>query len=374
MTPTLCVVHDAIGTSSAIAKIAMTTVQQALRAGWKVSVVAKYLDESLQDQVEWLKLFVPPKVFLVKWLVARAAISRALGDRKFDVLHCYQPQICSLSDVMHLQFLTRVAYERNSFDLRPGLRPAMIRAQEHGVLHAEDYFFRRWNPRTRMLFCSELMRREFSRLYGPPSRQDILVNPVPPARFPDAETRKAARKKYLGTDHEGIVLGFMGGLQERKGYRPLLDAVAKEPDIFLLMGGQFSEGFTDPRLAGRMKSVGHVSDIASFYAACDVFTVPSYFDPCPLVCFEAAAGGCGVIATEGVGNVHTLMEYGAGTMWNPAQPIGPIVRDLAARREECNRGARRMSEELSEQQYGIKLLGIYDQILSEKSRLIRKAS
>ena len=58
--PTLCMVFEAIGNMSAIAKIAMADVQIALDAGYRVTVVAKFLDESLRDRVEWLKLTVPP--------------------------------------------------------------------------------------------------------------------------------------------------------------------------------------------------------------------------------------------------------------------------------------------------------------------------
>jgi glycosyltransferase involved in cell wall biosynthesis len=382
--PTLCVVYDAIGKQNAIAKIAMSTIQHALDAGWKVSAVAKLLDESLQDKVEWLKLYVPPRLFILKWLVARKTITHAIGQRTFDVLHVYQPQVAALADVMHLQFLTRVAYERNSFDERPGIRPAIIRAQEHGVLHAEDYYFRRWNPNTHMLFSSELMRREFTRLYGEPARQEILVNAVPPVKYPSEVERVEARKKFLGADFDNdaeatgspkkIVVGYLGGLLERKGYRPLLDAMSREKDLFLLMGGQYSDGYVHPGMEGRMKAVGHVHDIASFYAACDVFVVPSLFDPCPLVVFEAAARGCPVIATEGVGNVHNLVEFGAGALWDPQTPIGPIVKDLAARRADCNAGALRMSDDLCEAQFGHRLLNVYEKVLREKRDLARRAS
>ena len=97
--PTLCVIFEAIGPYSAIAKVAYKDIGFALDAGWKVTVVAKRLHESLQNRVEWLKLYVPPRLFLLQWATARLFIRAALGDRRFDVVHAHQPQAASLAGV-----------------------------------------------------------------------------------------------------------------------------------------------------------------------------------------------------------------------------------------------------------------------------------
>lgn len=366
--PHLCMIHEAIGSQNAIAKVSAWGVRQALAAGWRVTVVAKFLDESLRGEVEWLRLTVPPRGFFVQWTTARRFITSALGGRTFDVVHAHQPQVASLSDVFQCHFLTRVAFERNCLETRPGLRPALVRVQERGVLHAEDYYYRRWNPRTRMLFCSELIGREFARLYGALPRSEVLMNSCPPPSIPDAARRQAARAALLsGAELSGKrVVGFLGGLQERKGVRRILDAVAAEPDLFLLLGGSFCEGFADPRLAGRMRAVGLVKDTAQFYHACDAVAVPSHFDPCPLVVFEAVANGAPVIATEGVGNLHRLVSSGAGLAWEPGSPLSPLVRRASLEADGFHAGARRLADELSESRQGGRLLRIYEEVRAEK--------
>src|SRR5438105_2918291 len=117
---TYCMIFEAIDQSSAIAKIALAEVKLALDAGYQVSVVAKRLDESLHGKVEWLKLTVPPRGFIVKWLTARTFMKKALGGRKFDIVHAHQPQAASLSDVFQCHFLTRVAHERNCIETAAG--------------------------------------------------------------------------------------------------------------------------------------------------------------------------------------------------------------------------------------------------------------
>jgi len=360
--PTLCIIHEGVGNQSAIAKVAFWGARHALRAGWKVSVVANVLDRSLQGDVEWLRLFVPPRIFLLKWLTARHFIQAALGGRAFDVVHAHQPQASSLSDVFTCHFLTRAAHERNCLESRSGWRPALVRAQQRAVLHAEDYFYRRWNQRTRMLFCSELLREEFQRLYPMPERCEVMENACPPMCVPSEPERQAARRRLLGRDWDGgPVLGYLGGLHERKGYRQLLRALEGQRDILLAMGGEFTRGFHAPGLEGHHQTLGWVSDLPTFFAACDVFIVPSAFDPCPLAVFEAAAHGVPVIATSGVGNLPTLLRYTAGAVWEMDTPLAPIVRALAQQRDLFRTGARRMAAELSEESQATRLLHIYDE-------------
>src|SRR3954452_10644286 len=106
--PTLCMIFEAISNDSAIAKVAMSDVNIALDAGYKVTCVSKILHESLRPKVEWLKLKVPPRGFALQWLTARRFIKQAIGNRTFDVVHAHQPQAASLADVFQCHFLTRV--------------------------------------------------------------------------------------------------------------------------------------------------------------------------------------------------------------------------------------------------------------------------
>lgn len=364
--PTLCMIFEAIGPYSAIGKVAMSGVRTALDAGWRVTVVAKLLDESLRDEVEWLRLYVPPRLFFVQWVTARHFIRQSLGDRAFDVVHAHQPQVADLADVFQCHYLTRMAYERKCLERRPGLRAAAVRAQEQGVLYAEDYFYRRWNPKTRMLFDSELTRKDFQRLYGLPPREQVLLYSSPPLDIPSEQERREARRKILGLEYKGIVVGYLGGLHERKGYRRLIQGLQGDNDTFLLMGGQYCDGFTVPSMPGRFKAVGLVSDTAAFYAACDIFAVPSYYEPFGLVALEAAARGLPVVATAEVGALPHLLEYGAGVAWDPTQPLGPLVHSITFDRVDLRGGAQRMAEDLSDDRQGQRLLEVYDQVLREK--------
>ncbi len=361
--PHLCMIHEAIGNHSAIAKVSMNGVTAALDAGWKVTVVAKFLDESLHDRVEWLRLSVPRRLFFVQWITARHFIKKALGGRRFDLIHAHQPQVASLADVFQCHYLTRMAYLRNSLETRTGLKPSLMRLQERGVLAAEDYFYRRWNPSTLMLFDSELTRQDFTGLYGRPPQEDVLLYSSPPFRPPTLEEKRAARATLVG-DHKGPVIGFLGGGHGRKGFTRIVRGLQGDNDVFLLMGGNHCEGMEIPELQGRFRSLGLVSNTAQFYAACDAVVMASLYEPFGLVAVEAASRGIPAIVTPEVGALPHLQEYGAGTVWDPATPLAPVLHDVLCRKEEFFAGSERMADDLSPANYAKRLIAFYERKLN----------
>lgn len=361
-------IYDAIAPGrGSIPQVALGYVQVALEAGWRVTCVANELDGSIQNEVEWLHLHIPAKGFLVKWLAARRNIGAALGARSFDVTHVHQAQVAALGDVMQCHYLSRVAKERHCLESRRGLQHRRGRAQQQAVVYAEDYYFQRWNPRTRMLFNSALTRQEFARLYGMPPREEVFLCDVPPTDFPSETQRAQARLELVGPNRREVVIGYLGGVDKRKGYHRLVEALRDEKETFLLMGGPGSAGWPIPELSGRFKALGMVSDLARFFAACDVVIVPSLFEPFGLVASEAASSGVPVIATPEVGALPHLLEFGAGALWQPGQNLGALARDVAARRTEFNQGALRMAAAFSTQHQGARLLQIYDEIRDQKS-------
>jgi len=362
--PTLCIIHEGIGEYNAIAKIAMADARLALDNGWDVSCVAKRLDEDLAKRVTWLPLYVPPRLYLYKWVTARRFIRKALGERKFDVIHAHQPQVADLSDVFYCHFISRMSWERGCKDNRPGPRGLFMRMQERGILFAEDYFYRRWNPRTQMLFDSETTRADFALLYGEPPLAEALPSPMPPMNIAGASERRAARESYFGPDFQRPVLGFLGGSIVRKGFHRLRDAAAKEPQLQFLIGGSGSDQLPSSE---NVKTIGLVTDLNRFYAACDVLIVPSIYEPLGLVAFEAAARGVPVIATQEVGVLPHVAEFGVGVAWNPGTPLAPAVQHLLSRRDDLPQAIERMEQALGTEAYGRRLLKTYETILQAKN-------
>lgn len=363
MEPTYCKVFEAVGDYSAIARVCELDCRILLEANWQVTVVSKFLSEELRPHVQWRSLHVPERAFAWKWATARRFLLKARGGDPFDCVHGDQPQIADRCDLFRLHFLTRAAANRGLLSSWRGKR-ALTRAQEEVVLRLENRFMRRLarlptENAPHVQFISELMREEFSRLYGTPARFSVEVNAPPPARFATDAERRVARDKWAPQAAQRLVVGFLGGTHERKGFRPLLRALEASGEVFLLFGGPGSDTFTvPPSLKDKVKTVGFVSDVGEFFAACDAFVVSAPFEPLGMVALEAAARGVPVLAGEGVGALPTLLQYGCGMAWAQDSALEPLVRSAVGARVAMNTGATRMCAELGAQNYAKRLLAL----------------
>ncbi len=249
----LVVVHNNIDQRSAIGKLAMWATQIALEADYSVIAIAKEIDPSLKDDVEYRSLHVPRAVFAYQWARALHTVKSALGGVPYDILHAYQPQLTGIADTWHVQFLTRLAEETGSFPQGGDLLSRWRRLQHRTVAAMEDRYLHNLTDRVEVLFPSQLMLDEFTRLYGRPSRYEMLPNPAAGITEVSVEERRQAREGLVG-QFDGVVVGYLGGMDDRKGWRELADGVALAPDAFLVFGGAHSLTFTMcelPTVVGR---------------------------------------------------------------------------------------------------------------------------
>lgn len=154
--------------------------------------------------------------------------------------------------------------------------------------------------------------------------------------------RQEARAK-LGLDDRPMVL-FVGSLVERKGVTLLLEAMRGLDARLVYVGDgnqqealaeQAKRDGVDVMFAGRRPA----GDLASWYAASDVFVLPSFFEGRPNVLIEAMASGRACIATDIPGSRELIGDEGGVLV-----PSG----DVAALREALQRvlGDRELRERL----------------------------
>ena len=341
----LAVVHNNVDQTTSIGKLASWSVRTALDAGMDVTVVARDLDESLRSSVDWRPLYVPPRIHALQWAVARKTIQRALRGCEVDLIHVYQPQVAALADTWHVEYLSRVAVEAGG--AAPGNSPGerSHRLQQLAVARMEDFYLRRLGEHPTVLFCSELVERHFSRLYGRPPRSAVLHNPAPPLVDNAPALRTAARRRQ-GLPDDSFVVGFLGGIDHRKGYRTACAAAAGIPGAFLAMAGPSSEGYVDHDLGSRLRIMGMLRDLSDFWASIDVLAVPSTFDPFAMVVTEAAAHGIPSVVSPQVGVADKVRELGAGVV-SELNDFGSGLRAVLARRAEFSRGARALAMDLT---------------------------
>lgn len=157
---------------------------------------------------------------------------------------------------------------------------------------------------------SQLVRSEIVQLYDfPAERISVVYNGLPPdaAEPPTAEDRAWSRASLeLAADDYAVLFAGTGWV--RKGLREAIAAVGRLPAsarATLLVAGRGNSraalrGQT-AQASARVRFLGPTASMRPLYAAADVFTLPTYYDPFSNACLEALAAGLPVITTRSNG-------------------------------------------------------------------------
>jgi glycosyltransferase involved in cell wall biosynthesis len=175
---------------------------------------------------------------------------------------------------------------------------------------------------------------EFRRRF--PGECRVIRNGVP-LPDPDPQLRERGRA-LLGATDESFVVGCAARLSEEKDHAGLLDAFAelavREPRAILACAGDgplaepLRARSAAAGLEDRVRWLGTLDDMPTFYAALDVCVLNSTREGLPLSLLEAMAFGVPIVATD-VGGVGELLEGDAGVLVPPSQP-SVLATELAS--------------------------------------------
>ena len=253
-----------------------------------------------------------------------AEAERRLSQLDVDVVH--DMGVGWSCDIFHSHDGSRLAQRRRKLlGLPLRLRPlarwvqrVLPRYREFDLLAA-----RQFHSRDRMFVAlSRMVAEDYQRLHHVPADQIRLVyNGVNTRRFapPQREKHAAAVRRALGVSAGETLALFVGHDFKRKGLTMAVRAVAElaaagAPMRLAVVGGKHPEGELDEgpvyRAEGPVTFVGFVHDPVPYYAAADLFLLPSLYDPCSLSILEAAASGLPSITTRANG-AGELLTHGS---------------------------------------------------------------
>ena len=187
------------------------------------------------------------------------------------------------------------------------------------------------------------------------------------SRFAPGE-RDAMRAKFDITADK-VAFVFSAKLVARKDPMTLLRAVARMQHapravvVFLGHGelrDPLEELARDHRLDVRFAGFINQADLPKHYAMCDVFVLPSIYEPRGAVVNEAMACGLPVVVTDRCGSIGDIVREGENALVYPAGDDGALARALDALMDDGLRAGmgRRSSEIIASWDYARGVEGV----------------
>ncbi len=273
-----------------------------------------------------------PRVLFPRWLKPIAfafMVDRMINSRRFDLIHSHDRivnmDVFTMHGIPHRTWVREARKKKMSlFDL------AVDRLERRGIQGSNPF----------VLPVSSLVKDELLRVYRLPESRIRVIHPgMDPGVFNTTAiegSRAAIRARFGFTDNDTVVL-FVGMNFEIKRLDLVIDAIAAvsrfrtdcRPFLLVVGRGPRDRYMARARKAGvgdRVVFAGVTDDMASFYAASDIFAMPSRFDTFGLVVLEAMAAGLPVIITENTGAKDLVKSGRQGFVL----PVDASAENLAA--------------------------------------------
>lgn len=240
------------------------------------------------------------------------------------------------------------------------------------LMMERDYFGRR--RYRKLIALTEEVKADLMRQYHVPS-QDIVVLPngYSPSEFNlgrRAELREKTRRA-LGYDSAARVVVFVANELERKGFGPLLRAIASLADsgVYLLVVGRVRpDAYRDEigrlGMSARVRFVGSSDDVAQFYAAADVFALPTQYEAWGLVIVEAMACGLPALTSRLAGAAVAVQEGKTGDLLDDPDDVSEIATKIRPLLSGAHASPSEIAASVSGFSWEI-ILRRYEQILEE---------
>ena len=144
-----------------------------------------------------------------------------------------------------------------------------------------------------------------------------------------------SRDKFDTPESETLVVSF-GRLHENKAFDVLIKAVAEVKDVFLWIAGdgplrrKLEKLVFDLSIQSRVRFLGWQQDVASIYAAGDIFVCPSRHEPLGNVILEAWTHKLPVIAanSQGPGQLIENGKNGLLVSIDDVHQLSVAIREL----------------------------------------------
>ena len=313
-----------------------------------------------------------------------------LQNEEYDIVHSHHYEYPLASDVITSHFCEREGLDRIDLGVREEAYSNSALWSKGVAKAALEARLLELNNGSPLIVLSRSMKSEFIRHYGVPSEQIFVVRSgVDTDRYSPRNAalfRKEVRQCYHVAPNQPLVL-FVGGDWQRKGLGQAIEALSRVDSLgakLMIVGpgdvGAHRRTAMDMGVGDRVVFAGQRDEVWKYYAASDIFLLPTLYEAFGLAILEAMASGLPVLVSRDSGAAELINDGIDGLLINDPTNIAEISAKLGALlREEALRRrlgglARRAALHNSWDGVARKTLEVYDRVLQIKQRRLKVAS
>ncbi len=295
----------------------------------------------------------------------------------FDIIQTHDKtfyqDICFVADGCHIEWLKQ-RWKRKGL---LGRLSIILNPYHWLILYIEKVMYRDDNFK-RIFALSDLVKKDIIHNYEvPEDRIRVVYHWIDIDKFhPNNKGmyRKQIRKQYQISDDAFVIL-FVGSGFERKGLKYLLQAAESlsKPVAILVVGKGSGREFKSIIKHQEVIFCGPQKNVHHYFAAADIFALPSMYEPLGLVYLEAMASGLPVITTMQSGAAEIVNEGVEGFVVKDPEDTAAISDKLLSLLDnkemlmEMSSNARTRAEQFTYENYIGKINEQYETIVAEKA-------
>lgn len=328
------------GAESYAVELARTLISE----GWEVHLYGHSWDgepaQAVFHAIPRLPKWVPPSLRILDFAFRHR---RMVAQERFDV-------ILGFGNTLQMNVYQShggVHYLSSVRKLQAVQNPVLRFFKRLALFAAPKYYARAWiesapfrlQPPPVIIAIADMVRQDMSdHFHVPLEGIELVYNGIDETRFGSRNSvRRSEVRRQLGFADDDVLFLFMAYDFRKKGVTYLVEAAAKlREEVGSAGWGVVVVGRTpSPTLARQVQSSGLDGKVVfpgptkepeAFYQACDVFILPTFYDACSLVVFEAMAAGLPAITTQFNGAAGIISDGIDGAILTDARN----VREMAS--------------------------------------------
>lgn len=291
-------------------------------------------------------------VFLVTFIIGVTLLlwwARFIQRANFDVIHSHFIWVPFFAQVITSHYCEREAILAMERWGKKSLRPSLYKKIHQNVWALIEKRQFRKSGRKPIIAVSHSLKADLIRHYG--SEEGPIhvvlggVDPLKHSRNEISSIRSHIRVQHGLTDDDLLLL-LLGGDWERKGVAPAIEVLSKltnsKTSLIVVGSGDqanysaLAESFG---LSGRVIFPGPQREVWRYYAAGDIFILPTLYESFGLSILEAMAAGLPVVVSSAAGAAELIKDGVNGLLLEDptdvcelATKLEPLLADASLRR------------------------------------------